>query len=506
MLKNRPKYQYESLNKFKAFKKLEGPVLILGHASDFKKGRLGAVGGALPKAVSRRLEKLIAAKKDSLSEGSKLLSMGLDKKEQDIWIAALPEKLETFHLLGFARDCLRGALSPETKNLTLVIAEAEATETIADAFGSAIAARIFLVPVYGKRKEKEKSFQLSKVLLVAKDSETLNSIERGHSLGDGTNLARYLATLPPNILTSGAYGTKIKEICAKYKLGFKFYSNRELKKMGAGAFTAVDQADPNSKGGIYELTYQSKKSVNTKNKKAVHLVGKGLCFDTGGYDVKTNGYMRTMKGDMQGSAIALSALVVATILELPIKLKAFLAVTENHLSPLGFKADEVVTALNGLSIEIINTDAEGRMVLADALTLASREQPECVVDFATLTGSAVRALGTKIAAGFTNRKELHSVIVEAGEKSGERVWTFPLDSTYFKALESDIADTLQCTSTPGPDHILAACFLSKFLKEGTPWVHVDLTPAENKGGLAHVDSMFTGFGVRWVHEFLKEYL
>jgi leucyl aminopeptidase len=187
---------------------------------------------------------------------------------------------------------------------------------------------------------------------------------------------------------------------------------------------------------------------------------------------------------------------------LPYKMKTYLGITENHISPKAYKPDEVVTALNGTSIEVVNTDAEGRMVLADTLTLASRDKPDCLVDFATLTGSAVRAIGTKYSCGFTNRDRFHEVIKEAGVKSGERIWTFPIDSSFAEALKSKIADTLQLVKG-APDHIMAACFLSKFVEEGTPWVHIDLSAAENGDGLAHVESMFTGFGVRWALEFIK---
>jgi leucyl aminopeptidase len=326
----------------------------------------------------------------------------------------------------------------------------------------------------------------------------MDRFEYGLITADGTNIARYLATLPPNILNPAQYGVEIRRICKESGISVKFYSKQELKKMGAGAFTAVDQGNPDSAGGIYELSYAPK----GKTKKTIHFAGKGLCFDTGGYDVKTSGFMVTMKGDMQGSAVALASMVVAVRLGLPYKMKAFLGITENHISPKAFKPDEVVTALNGMSIEVVNTDAEGRMVLADTLNLASREKPDCLVDFATLTGSAVRAIGTQYSCGFTNRDKLHEVIKSAGKDSGERIWTFPIDSTFGKALESKIADTLQLAKGK-PDHIMAAYFLSRFVVDGTPWVHIDLSAAENDNGLAHVDSMFTGFGVRWATEFIQ---
>lgn len=213
--------------------------------------------------------------------------------------------------------------------------------------------------------------------------------------------------------------------------------------------------------------------------------------------------MLTMKGDMMGSAVALANMLVAADLKLPLKMKAFLGVTENHISPKAYKADEVVTAMNGVSIEVINTDAEGRMVLADVLCLASRAKPELIMDYATLTGAATVALGQSFSAGFTNRENFHSKIVEAGKASGERVWTFPLEKDFGKALESQVADIIQCIKGRGPDHILAAYFLKEFVDKEIDWVHIDLAASDKDGGLAHVDTVFTGFGVRWSLEFLK---
>ncbi|MBI3556023.1 MAG: leucyl aminopeptidase family protein [Deltaproteobacteria bacterium] len=477
-------------------KNIQGPVLAAVSVDEWKKGRWLKT---LPPELATRIDKAAGHLSEPLLSGATLHLPAVEKNDAGVLIAILPTDQDPFFLLEFARDSLKMILNSKTPKLTLVLADAKLEQRLADAFGSALAAAVFAMPVYGKRQKKEKTFLLQDVWLQASSKKALTALERGAILGDGTNLARYLATLPPNVLDPAAYAERVKKLCAQHGLKFRMHTNKELKRLGAGAFTAVDQGNPDSAGGIFEITYQPK---SVKKGKPVALVGKGVCFDTGGYDVKINGGMATMKGDMQGSSVALACIVTAARLKLNRPMKAYLAVTENHLSPKAYKADEVVVALNGLSIEVVNTDAEGRMVLADTLTLASRETPEIVIDFATLTGAAVRSLGSKIAAGFTNKKKLHGAIVEAGTESGERVWTFPLDPTYFKGLESKVADTLQCTRGSGPDHIYAACFLSKFLEKEVPWVHVDLTPSENEGGLAHVDSMFTGFGVRWLHAFL----
>jgi len=454
----------------------------------------------LPLLLQDRVIKSIARLKEPFKEGTCLKISGVEKKDPDVLISVLPKDRSSFRLLGFSKGVVNQAVQPQTKSIGLVFVEDKDDQTLVECLSAALSVRIFLMPAYGKMAKEQKRFHLNQVKVFA--STNLDKAARyGFETGNGTNLTRYLGVIPPNKLSEAQYGTEIKRIAKENRLGLKFYSNVQLKKMGAGAFTAVDQGNPNSKGGIYELTYNPSRA---KNKKPVALVGKGLCFDTGGYDIKTGGYMLGMKGDMLGSAVALATTVTAAKLKLPIKLKTYLAVTENHISPKAYKADEVVIALNGLSIEVINTDAEGRMVLADTLTLASKAKPELMVDFATLTGMAIYAIGQNYAAGFTNKDELHAKVVKAGKISGERVWTFPLDKDYGKALESKIADTLQCTKGRSADHILAAFFLNRFVGKGIPWVHIDLSPGEKEGGLAHVGTSFTGFGVRWCLEFLRQ--
>ena len=162
----------------------------------------------------------------------------------------------------------------------------------------------------------------------------------------------------------------------------------------------------------------------------------------------------------------------------------------------------MVRAANGVTIQVIHTDAEGRMVLADTLALAARTQPRLMLDFATLTGACVYSLTERMSGVFTNRPELAQKLIDAGRDSGERVWTFPFDSDFDSDLESKVADILQCTTEGKGDHILAARFLSRFVPEDIPWAHVDLSSATRTGGLGHVNTEVTGFGVRYALELI----
>jgi leucyl aminopeptidase len=492
-------YQFVKSNQWKlAFENSEVLILV-GSLKDWK---ASASLKNLPPAERSRLEAFIKKKNSDFKAGASFSLLGAKDSEADLYLFVTEEAPSAFELLVFARKVWTAGLKEATKSLSVYLMSGAATPLMAESLGAAFATRKFLMPVYGEKKKEQKSFQIKKVSLCS-DKDLNAAFTYGYETGEGSNLVRSLGTIPANFLDPEIYGKKIKEWAKEYRLGVQFHSKADLQKLKAGAFLAVNQGDPDSKGGIYELTYRPKAS---KNKKPVALVGKGLCFDTGGYDIKTGGHMATMKGDMTGSAVALSTLLTAARLKLPVFLKAFLVLTENHISPKSYKADDVVTAMNGRSIEVVNTDAEGRMVLADALCLASRSKPQLMIDYATLTGMAVYAIGSNYSAAFTNEESLHAPIVEAGKKSGERVWTFPTDKDYEKVLKSPVADTLQCSRGRGVDHILGAVFLSHFVEKGIPWVHVDLSAADNKGGLAHTDSEFTGFGVRWSLEFLSTQL
>jgi len=205
--------------------------------------------------------------------------------------------------------------------------------------------------------------------------------------------------------------------------------------------------------------------------------------------------------DMSGSAVALASLVALSELKSPIAADAWLAITENNTGPTAYRPQEVVRACNGTTIQVIHSDAEGRMVLADTLALAARTRPDLIVDFATLTGACVHALTERYSGVFTNRPQLAEALLAAGRDSGERVWNFPMDEDFDSDIESTVADVMQCAVDSKGDHILAARFLRRFVAD-CAWVHVDLAAAMRRGGLAHVGTDITGFGARWALELL----
>ena len=314
---------------------------------------------------------------------------------------------------------------------------------------------------------------------------------------EGNLLCRELTVLPPNELTPGAYRERVRSLAKRWRWRHEEYDMKRLRQLGAGAFVAVAQGSAEEDAAIVHLRYR-----HPRAKQTVALVGKGICFDTGGHNLKTARYMHGMHEDMNGSAVALGILLAATQTKRRVNLDCWLAIAQNHLSPRAYKQNEVITALNGTTIEIVHTDAEGRMVLADALTFAARAKPDVMVDFATLTGSMHVALGARYSGVFASSDTLARAAVAAGKASGERVCVFPFDDDYDEALDSGIADVKQCTMEGGADHILAVRLLQRFTDK-LPWIHMDLSSSSCKGGLGAVGTEVTGFGVAWGMDLLR---
>jgi leucyl aminopeptidase len=317
----------------------------------------------------------------------------------------------------------------------------------------------------------------------------------------GNNIARWFSALPPNKLTAKLYHEAIKGLAKEYGLRQEFFDEGRLARLGAGAFLAVAQGNASRDAGIVHLSYRPSR----RSRPELALVGKGVLFDTGGTNLKPFKGMLDMHIDMQGSAVALGTLIALAELGVPYGVDAWLALTENRISATAYKPQDVVRAVNGTTIQVIHTDAEGRMILADTLALAASSKPAVIIDYATLTGACVSALTERYSGVFSNHARANALMLRAGEASGERVWPFPMDADYDEALDSDNADIRQCSPEGNGDHILAARFLSHFVPPSIPWLHVDLSAAQHKGGLAHVPTEITGFGVRLTLELLREH-
>jgi leucyl aminopeptidase len=316
------------------------------------------------------------------------------------------------------------------------------------------------------------------------------------------NLVRTLTAMPPNELDAPAYRRLLVQLARSHRLKLRWYSESDLRRLKAGAFLAVARGNAARTAGIAHLSWLGAPKRRGAQSPDVALVGKGILFDTGGINLKPHRSMLDMHTDMSGSAVALATLLALSELAAPINADAWLAITENNIGPSAYRPQEIVRACNGTTIQVIHTDAEGRMVLADTLALAARTRPRLTSDFATLTGACVYALTERYSGVFTNRPAFAAALQTAGVDSGERVWNFPLDEDFDSDLESNNADIVQCAVEGKGDHIHAARFLKRFIGDTNPWVHVDLSSATRRGGLAHVGTEVTGFGVRFTLELL----
>jgi leucyl aminopeptidase len=402
----------------------------------------------------------------------------------------------TFERLSLAARMVKeaAARNPETVGLSAPGAPAESRAGLEALLAAALAHAFELPSFRAPVRDARRIRRLH--LLGAHDLDLRFALAAAR----GGNLARWLTALPPNVLDARGYRSALARLARAHGMTLRWLDERALKRLGANAFLAVAAGNAEGGAGIAHLKYRPARRRAARPD--VTLVGKGILFDTGGINLKTHRSMLDMHTDMGGSAVALATLVALAELRAPLAADAWLAITENRIGPHAYRPQEVVRAVNGVTIQVIHTDAEGRMVLADTLALASRTRPRLLVDFATLTGACVYSLTERMSGVFTNRAALAPLLVEAGRVSGERVWNFPFEEDFDQDLESRVADIVQCALEGKGDHILATRFLSRFVPADIPWAHVDLSAATRTGGLAHVATDITGFGVRFALELL----
>jgi leucyl aminopeptidase len=407
------------------------------------------------------------------------------------WVVLDPAKSE-FETQSAVRKALQPLLAENPAEVAIAVQGDEAQRRRA-AQTAVYCAWVNGAPLPERKKKAGHKPLQSVTLYGCRDSR---SFDRIAARAEANVLCRELTVLPPNELTPRTYRRRIAQLARRERWRHEEFGFARLRKMGAGAFCAVAQGSADMDAAIVHLSRRAPQA-----RKSIALVGKGICFDTGGHNLKPARYMQGMHEDMNGSAVALAILLAATRAGLPVNIDCWLALAQNNLSPRAYKQNEVVTALNGTTIEVVHTDAEGRMVLADTLTLASRAKPDLIVDFATLTGSMHTALGDRYSGAFATADDLAARAVAAGRQSGERVCVLPMDADYDSALDSRIADVKQCTMDGAADHILATRFLKRFTND-RPWLHVDLSASSCKGGLGAVASDVTGFGVGWGMDFI----
>ena len=352
---------------------------------------------------------------------------------------------------------------------------------------------------FDKYKSKKNSITLN-VNLINQKLADKKLVNRFNAIESGVNFTKDLVSEPGNILHPDEYAKRINNL---KKLGLKVtvYNTNKLKKMKCNALLGVGQG---SSRGSYIVTMEWR--GNKKQKKPLAFVGKGVCFDTGGISLKPARFMEDMTYDMAGSAVVVGLLKSLAARKAKVNAVGVVGLVENMVSGNAQRPGDIVKSYSGKTIEVLNTDAEGRLVLADALTFTEKKyKPSLIIDLATLTGAIVVALGSEYAGLFSNDDKLSKQIFDAGEKVDEKVWRLPLHENYDKLMNSKNADMQNINYVGGAGSTTAAQFLQRFIINKTPWAHLDIAGMAfskyagslNSGGA-------TGYGVRLLNKFIED--
>ena len=353
---------------------------------------------------------------------------------------------------------------------------------------------------FKKYKSKRDSKIISINVLSKKNFSTLDQL-KFRSLEDGTFYARDLVSEPGNVLHPDEYAKRLKTL-SKDGLKVKIYDEKKLKKIGMNALLGVGQG---SIRGSYLVTMEWNGAKN--NSKPLAFIGKGVCFDTGGYSLKPAKFMEDMTYDMAGSAAVVGLMKNLALRKAKINAVGVVGLVENMVSGNAQRPGDIVESYSGKTIEILNTDAEGRLVLADAITFTEKKfKPKFMIDLATLTGAIIVSLGSEYAGLFSNNDKLSKELIEAGKKVDEKLWRMPLHKNFDKLINSKNADMQNINYVGGAGSTTAAQFLQRFILNKTPWAHLDIAGmAFSKYGGALNSGGATGYGVRLLNQLIEDY-
>ena len=349
---------------------------------------------------------------------------------------------------------------------------------------------------YKSKKENKNLF----IHILGKNIPSISDQSKFRAVEEGTFFARDLVSEPGNILHPDEYAKRLTQL-KKIGLKVNVYDEKKLKKLGMNTLLGVGQG---SIRGSYLVTMEWRGLKN--NSKPLAFVGKGVCFDTGGISLKPAKFMEDMTYDMAGSAAVVGLMKSLALRKAKINAVGVVGLVENMVSGIAQRPGDIVKSYSGKTIEVLNTDAEGRLVLADALTYTEKKfKPKFIVDLATLTGAIIVSLGSEYAGLFSNDDKLSKQILSAGEKVEEKLWRMPLHKNYDKLINSKNADVQNINYVGGAGSTTAAQFLQRFILNKTPWAHLDIAGmAFSKYGGSLNSSGATGFGVRLLNQLIEE--
>ncbi|MBB5212057.1 leucyl aminopeptidase [Microbulbifer hydrolyticus] len=446
------------------------------------KNRFTDSGSALDKANGGSLAKLLKRGDLGSANGSTLMVPSLEGGAERILLVRTgktPVTQAEFRKLADASTSAIKSLKDATSYLTEV--------PVQDADSSWQAQQLALAAGLAGYKftrchSDAKPYPLAKFTVHAPDKKQLKTIQDGVELGSaqaaGSNIARELGNLPGNICTPSYLASEAKALAKKHtKLTTTVLDNKKMDALGMGAFMSVAKGS-DEPAAMIAMNYKGGKA----GQKPIVLVGKGITFDTGGISIKPGAQMDEMKFDMCGAASVFGVMNALVEMNAPVNVVGVVAAAENMPSGRASKPGDVVTSMSGKTIEILNTDAEGRLVLCDALTWAGKFNPSVVIDVATLTGACVIALGNHATGLYANQDKLAEDLIAAGETAGDRAWRMPLWDEYQPMLNSNFAD-MQNIGGREAGSVTAACFLARFA-EDYDWAHLDIAGSAWKSGAA----------------------
>ena len=356
---------------------------------------------------------------------------------------------------------------------------------------------------YGEFKSEHKPNKLETVIIIGPGGGAVaEALERGRRVAEAVCFARDLVNEPGGSLTPTRFAEIAEEMAEQEGLEVSVLDLDGIRKAELGGLLGVNRGSEQPPRFV-EVSYSP--DPDTECRGSVALVGKGLTFDAGGLSIKTTAGMMTMKCDMSGGAAVLGVMAAISALAPPVKVTSYVPMTDNMLGGDATRPGDVLTMANGKTVEVLNTDAEGRLVLADALSVACRAEPDAVVDLATLTGACMVALGPKVAGLMGNNEAWVNQLADAAERTGERVWRLPLPDDYKSQLDSSVAD-MKNIGGPQGGALVAGLFLSNFVAEGIPWAHLDIAgPAFTDSEDSETTKGGTGFGVRMLLDALVNF-
>ncbi|WP_160137299.1 M17 family metallopeptidase [Chryseobacterium sp. c4a] len=325
--------------------------------------------------------------------------------------------------------------------------------------------------------------------------------QKALALSNGQIACQEWMNKPANLKKPDIFSLYLKNLAKKYELKYTVFNRKKCEELGLGAYLAVNQ------GSAYDAAFTILEYKTTvKNAKTFGLVGKCVLFDTGGISLKPFTNMHYMKSDMGGATAVLGTLIYAAEMNLPVNIVAVLPITDNAISEKALLPSDVITAYNGKTIEVMDTDAEGRLILADGLSyLVKNYKTDFLIDLATLTGSSVRMFGDTCGAMFSNNEELKNLLIKTGDQTNQRLWNLPLWDVWKDDIQSDVADLKNMSLKPVGDCIIAAKFLEHFIENHPKWAHLDIAGvAFGSVGYAK-EKAATGFGVQLLSDLIENY-